>query len=116
MRGSATLGFHEGDKMSEGKYFLKLGGVLVLGLIALIIAAVIFWILLPFIILAFVGGLVLVLIFIFIWFVVYIAMIIGAALYYIFKPMKVSEEDKSYKIEGAKEAGRRQKGKSRKKK
>ncbi len=99
--------------MPETKYFLKLGGLLILGLIAFAIAGILFVVLLPHILLITVGILFLILIFILIWVIVYMAVVFIVAIYYFFKPMKVSKKGK-YTIKKTKEAGKRSKGKSKK--
>ncbi|UCD07461.1 MAG: hypothetical protein JSW41_00550 [Candidatus Aenigmatarchaeota archaeon] len=99
--------------MPEKKYFARLGGALLLGLLALAIAFIIFVFLLPYILPLALGTLLIVLIFIVVWVVIYIAIVVGVAIYYFVKhPMKWEKEDKEYMIEKAKEAGRRKKGKS----
>lgn len=98
--------------MPEKTYFLKLGGVLLLGLIALLIAFLLFIILLPLIVVTALGVILLAIVFIIIWAVIYIAMVIGAAIYYFFKPMEVSKKDKKYSVAKTKESGMREKGKS----
>jgi membrane protein implicated in regulation of membrane protease activity len=101
--------------MPEGRYFLRLGGAFVLGIIAIIIAVILFFLFLPWILAFAVGTIMLVFVLIVIWVIVYAAIFIGVAIYYFFKPMKVEKKDKGYSISKAKEAGKRQKGKSKKK-
>jgi len=100
--------------MPEKKYFLRLGGAFLMGAIALILAGLAFVLLLPYIILAGITGLLLLIIFIAVWAFIYIAMVIGVGFYYLFKPMKVSEKKGKYNIGSVREAGRRKKGKTRK--
>ncbi len=101
--------------MPEKKYFLRLGGAFLLGAIALIVAGIAFMFLLPYIILAGIAGLFLLVVFIAVWAFVYIAMVIGVGFYYLFKPMKVSEKKGEYTISSAREAGRREKGRTKRK-
>ncbi len=101
--------------MPEKKYFLRLGGAFLLGAVALILAGLAFVVLLPYIIIAGITGLLLLVLFIAIWAFIYIAMVIGVGVYYLFKPMKVSEKKGRYTISSAREAGRRSKGKTRRK-
>lgn len=98
--------------MPEKRFFLKLSGVVLLGLITLLIAAMVFLALLPFILIVFIGTFLLFAAFLIIWAVVYAAAVIGVAIYYFFKPMQVSEKDKGYSIKKVKESGKREKGKS----
>ena len=100
--------------MAEKRYFLRLAGAFLLGIVALIIAGLAFLFLLPLLIPLALGAFILALVFILIWAVVYVAMVIGVAIYYFFRPMTFEKKDKDYTIAKAKEAGRRQKGKSRK--
>jgi membrane protein implicated in regulation of membrane protease activity len=98
--------------MPEKRFFFRLAGAFLLGIVAFIFASFVFFLVLPvFIPLAF-GALVLALIFVFIWSVVYVAMVVGVAIYYFFKPMTFEEKDKDYTIAKAEEAGRREKGES----
>jgi membrane protein implicated in regulation of membrane protease activity len=100
--------------MPERRYFLRLGGAFFLGLFALAVAFIIFVFLLPYILLIAMGTLIIAAVFIAIWAIVYVAMVVGVAIYYFVRhPMKWEKEDKGYAIEKAKEAGRREKGKSR---
>lgn len=102
--------------MPEKKYFLKMGGFLAFGLLALAVAFILFVFLLPYILIVTTAILFIVAVFVAIWAVVYVAMIAGVGIYYFFKhPMEWKKEDKDYTIEKADEAGRRQKGESRKK-
>ncbi len=96
-------------------YFLRLGGVLALGLVALVLAAILLFILLPYIFVIAVSALVMLAAFIIIWAVIYTALIAGAAIYYLFRPMNVEKKDSGYTLGSAKEAGMRQKGRGRKK-
>ena len=102
--------------MPDAGYFGRMGGALLLGLLALAIAFIIFVFLLPYIIPLALGLLFVVLIFIVVWAVVWIAIAVGVGIYYFVRhPTEWSREDKGYIIRKAREAGRRQKGKSRKK-
>jgi membrane protein implicated in regulation of membrane protease activity len=97
--------------MPGAAYAGRLAGAVLLGLVTLVMAFVIFVFLLPYLIPMALGAGLLVLVLLAIWGITYLAAVIGAALYYIFRPMKVSREDKGYSIEKAREAGKRQKGK-----
>ena len=92
--------------------FLKLTGAFFLGIIALAAASVIFFLALPIILPITIGTLLLVMAFLIIWAVVYVAMLIGVAIYYFFKPMEFKKEDKGYSVKKTKESGRREKGES----
>jgi len=98
--------------MVRAKFFLSLGGAFLLGILAIIAAVVILLLLLPYIIGFALVSMMLFFIFVLIWAVVYVAMVIGIAIYYIFKPMKVTKEKKQYTVSRTKEAGRREKGKT----
>ncbi len=98
--------------MPGAAYGGRLAGAFLLGLVALVIAFVIFTFALPYLLALALGTMLLVSVFVAIWAAVYGAMFIGAAIYYFFRPMKVSREDKGYSISKAKESGKRQKGKS----
>jgi membrane protein implicated in regulation of membrane protease activity len=95
---------------------LKLGGAFLFGLVVTIIAVIAFVLGLPYI-LPFLRSmatgiyyvLLAILVFIIIWAVVFGFTFLGVVVYYLFKPMKVSERPKGYTIKKAKEAGRRQK-------
>ena len=101
--------------MTDGKYFLRLGGAFLLGMAALVIAGIIFFISLPFLLPLALGTLLLIIVFIAIWATVYVCVMIGVGIYYFFKhPTKWEKKDKGYTIAKAKESGRRQKGKSKK--
>jgi len=100
--------------MAEKRYFFRLAGAFLLGIVALIFAGIAFLFLLPFIVPLALGTLILVLVFIFIWGIVYVAMVIGVAIYYFFKPMEFERKDKGYTIAKAEESGKREKGKSKK--
>ena len=102
--------------MPPPRYFLRLGGAFLFGLVVTIIAAIVFVLGHPYI-LPFLQSMatgiyyVLLVIFIFmlIWAAAFAFTFLGVFIYYLFKPMKVSERPKGYTIEKAKEAGRRQK-------
>ena len=103
--------------MPEGRYFFKLAGAALLGIVALAIAGILFVLTLPFWFALAVGvfaAFILLGILLAIWAAVYMAMFIGVAIYYVFKPMKVSKKKKGYTVARAREAGRRQKGATRK--
>ena len=102
--------------MPDKKYFAGLFGAFLLGLIALILAALAFIFILPLFVplaVVFAMGIVAVYVFIIVWGIFYFCMYIGVFLYYLGKPMKVKKEG-SYRISKAKEAGKRQKGRSKK--
>lgn len=102
--------------MPEKKYFLKMGEFFAFGLLALAVAFILFVFLLPYLLLIAIGAFMIIAVFIAIWAVVYVAMIVGVGIYYFFKhPMEWEKVDKDYTIEKAEEAGRRQKGESKKK-
>ena len=88
----------------------RLTGAALLGFVTLVIAFVIFTFALPYLIPLAFGTFILVLIFLAIWGITYVAIFLGVALFYLFKPMKVEKREKGYSIEKSKEAGRRQKG------
>ena len=71
----------------EKKYFMKLSGAAMIAVIALIFAAIIFFLLLPHILAVSMVFLVLVLIFIIIWIIIYIAMVLGAAVHHYVLPL-----------------------------
>jgi len=99
--------------MPERGYFARLGGAFLLGIFALAIAFIGFVFLLPLILPLALGTLIIVLVFIALWAIVYVAMVVGIGIYYFFKhPTEWSREDKDYSISKAEEAGRRSKGKS----
>ena len=101
--------------MPEKKYFMKMGGFLAFGLLALAVAFILFVFLLPYILLIAIGAFMIIGVFIAIWAVVYVAMIAGVGIYYFFKhPMKWEKKDKGYKIDKTKEEGKREKGESKK--
>jgi len=95
--------------MAEKGYFLKLGGIFLLGLVSLIIGGILFFLLLPFIVLIGAGILFLTLVFLAVWIVIYVSMLVGAAIVYFLKPMKVSKKPGTYSLKRTKEAGRRKK-------
>ncbi len=110
--------------MPSGGYFLKLTGAVLLGLVTLAIAAVLVFLLAPYIIPFFVGllpflvgTLVFIVAVIVVWVIIYVAAVIGIALYYvIMHPMTVSQQPGTYSLDKAKEAGMREQGDTKKKK
>ena len=94
--------------MVNAKYFLKLSGAVLLGLVALVVAGIIFVFLLP--LLGIIKeGLMLFDIFLVLWMVIWVLAVIGVAIYYFVKhPMKVQKKG-TYSINKVKEAGRRKK-------
>ena len=102
-------------------YFGKLTGAALLGFVTLLLAAVAVFLLLPYIIplfsvlMPFIQGVMLIIAAVLIvWMAVYISAFIGIFIYYIFRPMKVEKKEKGYSILGAREAGRREKGDTKK--
>ncbi|MBN2042671.1 MAG: hypothetical protein JW754_02595 [Candidatus Aenigmarchaeota archaeon] len=72
---------------------------------------------LPFIAIAGMGVLAFIIITVFLFVAIYVIVLILVAVYYVVKhPMEVSGVDKGYTITKTKEAGKRQKGRSKKKK
>lgn len=102
--------------MAEKRFFLRLAGAALLGVVALAIAGILFLFFLPWLLLAAVGVFILLAIFLVMWVTVYAVMFVGVAIYYIFKPMRVSKKKGKYGLKRIKEAGKRQKGKTRKRK
>ena len=108
--------------MPDLGYFGKLTGAVVLGLVTLLLSALAVLVLLPYLIpllsvlLPFLAGAsLMVFAVLIIWTAVYISALIGIFIYYIFKPMNVKKRGKGYSISGAREAGKRRKGNTRKK-
>ena len=95
--------------MPRKDYFFRMSGAFILGIIALIISGILFFIFLPYILTVFIRAVAVVFIFVFLWLLVYIALYIGVAAYYLFKPMKINKNRVKYTIKRAKESGRRQK-------
>ena len=96
--------------MREKGFFLRLGEAFLLGIIAIVAALVIIFLMLPYILALVIVSMALLAIFLLIWIIVYAAMMLGAAIYYAIKhPMKVSKKKKSYSISRTKEVGRREK-------
>ena len=98
---------------------MRLTGVVLLGALTLAVAAAAVMLASPFI-LPFVAGLfpfligslLMIAAVIGVWFALYLCAIIGAAIYYIFRPMQVSRKPGTYSIKKTVEAGRRGKGES----
>ena len=96
--------------MPKPKHFVGLPTAFVLGLIALGLAGIVFWLLLPYITIIFVGYVMLILAYMVISAIIFSLMYIGIVIYYaIIHPMRV-EKGKSYSINKTKEVGRREKG------
>jgi membrane protein implicated in regulation of membrane protease activity len=95
--------------MPQRDYFFRMTGAFILGIIALIMSGILFFIFLPYILAVFIGTVAIVFIFVFLWLLVYIALYIGVAIYYLFKPMEINKKRVKYTIKRAKESGRRQK-------
>jgi hypothetical protein len=100
--------------MPTKKFFVKLAGAALLGAVSLLIAGIIFLLLLPYLLWIALGTILLIVVFLVIWGAVYACIYVGTAIYYVFKPMKVSKKKKGYSVAKAKEAGRRRKGATRK--
>lgn len=100
--------------MPEKRYFLRLTGAFLLGIVALLVAGLVFLFLLPVLLPLALGVFLIVAVFMVIWAVVYVAMVIGVGIYYFFRPMKFEKKDKDYSIAKAEEAGKREKGESEK--
>ena len=98
--------------MPEKRYFLRMTGAFLLGIVALLVAGLVFLFLLPVLLPLAFGTLILVAIFLVVWAAVYVAMVIGVGIYYFFKPMKFEKKDKDYSIAKAEESGKREKGES----
>jgi uncharacterized membrane protein len=103
--------------MPGAKYFLSLGGSFLLGLAVLIVAALITWLLWPYIMPLFMflapyvaGAAMIIVVFIIIAIIIYFITMFGVLLQYLFKPMKVSKVEKGYNIATIKESGLREKG------
>ena len=77
------------------KYFLKLSGAACIAVFALAFAAILFFILLPYLMAVTMVFLVLVFMFIIIWMIIYIAMVLGAAVYRYALPMRMKEGGES---------------------
>ena len=100
--------------MPEKKYFVRLFGAFAIGLVSLIIAGIVFFLLIPFFIplaLLLALGVVAVFIFILLWLFIYLLIFLGTALYYLSKPMEFKKKGR-YSIRRTREAGRRQKGRT----
>lgn len=98
--------------MPEKRYFLRLTGAFLLGIVALLVAGLVFLFLLPVLLPLAIGAFIIISVFLVIWAAVYVAMVIGVGIYYFFKPMKFEKKDKDYSIAKTKEAGKRDKGES----
>ena len=96
--------------MAEADYFLKLGGILILGLLSIVIVFAVFIVLSPYVVGIGIPIIVMALMFLLIWLVIYIGLVIGAVIVYFFRPMQVKSSG-SYSIKQSKEAGRRKKSK-----
>ncbi|MBL7160536.1 MAG: hypothetical protein ISS93_01655 [Candidatus Aenigmarchaeota archaeon] len=96
--------------MAEADYFLKLGGILILGLLSIVIVFAVFIVLSPYVVGIGIPIIVMALMFLLIWLVIYIGLVVGAVIVYFFRPMQVKSSGK-YSLEQSKEAGRRKKSK-----
>jgi len=97
--------------MPEQKYFLKLTGIMALGVVSLILGFGIFLFLFPYLIAIGLTLLLISLVFLVIWMIVYIIMVLGALVVYFFKPVEVKKKG-DYSVQKVKESGKRQKGKA----
>ncbi len=105
--------------MPNAKYFLSLGGSFLLGLLVIIASIIIGILVAPFIIpllptifFGMIYFLAVIIVIIIVFVIIYFITLVGVIVQTLFKPMKVSKENKNYKIGKIKESGRRQKGKS----
>jgi len=94
-------------------YLLRGAGLALLGLVSLVCAGILFLFFGPFLLallLPFGLGVLAVAIAIMaLWVGIYVVLVIGAVVYYFFKPMQVKQHG-SYRLKQSKEAGRRQRG------
>ncbi|MFH1328076.1 MAG: hypothetical protein ABIH76_04415 [Candidatus Bathyarchaeota archaeon] len=104
--------------MPNAKYFLFFGGSFLLGLAVIILSIIIGILIAPFVIVLLPSlflGMVYTLAVIFVIFIVFVIIyfitLVGVIVQALFKPMKVSKENKNYNIDKVKESGRRQKSK-----
>ncbi len=109
--------------MPDKKYFLGLGGSFLLGAAVIIVSLVLAWLLTPYLLPIFTGifpyimeAILIIFIFIIILVAVYICTFLGVLIKYLFKPMEVSKKAKGYSIAKVKEAGLREKGKTKRQK
>ena len=96
--------------MPGAGYFGRIAGAAALGFFTLVVAFLIFVFLLPYLIPLALGTFLLLAIFLVIWGVTFVSAFVGVVIYYFFRPMKVSKQDKGYSIEKSKESGKREKG------
>jgi hypothetical protein len=108
--------------MPDRDYFFRFAGAVLLGVVTLIIAGLVLIALLPVLIpitLAVVpfvlGVLFIIIILLAIWVAIYALAFLGIFVYYFFKPMKVSKRKGKYNLKRTSEAGRRQKGTTKRK-
>ncbi len=106
--------------MPDRKYFLSLGGSFLLGAAVICISLALAWLLMPYLLPVFASAFpyimqaaLAILIFMIILAAVYAITLLGVLVRYLFRPMEVSKEKKAYSIAGIREAGLRQRGKSR---
>jgi len=92
-------------------YIPKLAGLFLIGVVSLVIAAILFIMVSPILIPIAFGAFFFVLVFLAIWVFVYLCILIGAMVYFFFRPMQWEKEDKGYSLSKEKESGMRQKGK-----
>jgi uncharacterized protein (DUF58 family) len=101
--------------MPGARFFGRLGGAFLIGITSMVLAGILFLLLLPFMVpvaFAAFGALFLALVFMALWAIVYVAMVIGTAIVYLFRPMEVQKHERRYGLQEMKvrEAGMRQKG------
>ena len=77
------------------RYFLRCEGAFFIAVLALVMAAIIFFLLLPHIIAISMVFIFLALIFILIWVIIYVAMILGAAAYHFMMPFHMKENEET---------------------
>jgi hypothetical protein len=107
--------------MPEKGYFLHLTGAVLLGLVTLGMAVAAVFLLAPYLIPFFeaalpflVGAVLIIVAVIIVWMILYVAGVVGVAIYYAIRhPMQVSKRPGTYGIGEVKEAGKREKGDSR---
>ncbi|MBI4021089.1 MAG: hypothetical protein HY369_02510 [Candidatus Aenigmarchaeota archaeon] len=92
--------------MPESRYFLKLSGVLALGLLSLLVGFLIFILLAPVILAIGVTVTLVVVLFVVVWMVIYLALLVGAILVNLFRPAETAPTG-NYTLAKVREAGRR---------
>ena len=107
--------------MPGAGYFARMSGAVLFGLLALAIAFIALTFILPIVLPLIINfafwGFLLFLVFVALWGIVYLSLVVGIAIYYFVKhPMEWEKKDRGYSIDKTKEAGKRQKGKSKSRK